>query len=74
MENTMNQVVLSPKVMNQMNHILWSAKDMQEIVGLSRTMTYQLLHRADVPVVVIGGRRFVDAEKFREWMTKQNGN
>lgn len=55
-----------------MSRILWSAKDLQQGVGLSRTMAYQLLHNPACPVVVIGSRRFMDAEKFREWLTQQN--
>jgi predicted DNA-binding transcriptional regulator AlpA len=50
--------------------LLLSARDAQKM-GLSRTMAYQLLNREDVPVVQIGGRKFFNAEKFREWLDKQ---
>ncbi len=50
--------------------ILLSAKDIQSI-GLSRSMAYQLLNRSDVPVVAIGGRKFINRDKFFEWIDNQ---
>ena len=49
---------------------LWGARELMED-GFSRTMSYQLLSRDDVPVVVIGRRRFVYREAFQEWLKKQ---
>ena len=52
---------------------LMSAKDLKNI-GLSRPMAYQLLNRDDLPVVVIGGRRFMNRDRFFEWMDRQAAN
>ena len=46
---------------------LMSAKHMVE-VGLSRPTSYQLLGREDMPVVVIGRRRFMSRDKFLAWL------
>ena len=47
-----------------------SAKDLQEM-GFSRSMSYALFNREDVPVIRIGKRKFIRREKFLEWLTEQ---
>lgn len=47
-----------------------SAKDLQDI-GFSRSMSYALFNREDVPVIRIGKRKFIRREKFFEWLTEQ---
>ena len=49
---------------------VWGARELQR-AGFSRSMAYQLLSRPDVPVIVIGNRRFVHAALFREWLRNQ---
>lgn len=50
--------------------VLMSARDLQQ-VGMSRTMAYQTLNRADAPYVVIGGRRFMNRDLFFSWLDAQ---
>lgn len=47
-----------------------SAKDLQNM-GFSRSMSYALFNRADVPVIHIGKRKFIRREKFFEWLAEQ---
>lgn len=47
-----------------------SAKDLQEM-GFSRSMSYALFNREDVPVIRIGKRKFIRREKFLEWLAEQ---
>lgn len=47
-----------------------SAKDLQDM-GFSRSMSYALFNRADVPVIRIGKRKFIRREKFLEWLAAQ---
>ena len=47
-----------------------SAKDLQDM-GFSRSMSYALFNRADVPVIRIGKRKFIRREKFLEWLAEQ---
>ena len=47
-----------------------SAKDLQEM-GFSRSMSYALFNREDIPVIRIGKRKFIRQEKFFEWLAEQ---
>lgn len=47
-----------------------SAKDLQEM-GFSRSMSYALFNKVDVPVIRIGKRKFIRREKFLDWLTEQ---
>lgn len=47
-----------------------SAKDLQDM-GFSRSMSYALFNRVDVPVIHIGKRKFIRHEKFLEWLAEQ---
>ena len=47
-----------------------SAKDLQDM-GFSRSMSYTLFNRTDVPVIRIGKRKFIRREKFLEWLAEQ---
>ena len=46
-----------------------SAKDLQDM-GFSRSMSYALFNRDDVPVIHIGKRKFIRREKFLEWIAE----
>ena len=50
-----------------------SAKDLQDM-GFSRSMSYALFNRDDVPVIHIGKRKFIRREKFLEWLAEQERN
>ena len=47
-----------------------SAKDLQKM-GFSRSMSYALFNREDIPVIHIGKRKFIRREKFMEWLAEQ---
>ena len=47
-----------------------SAKDLQEM-GFSRSMSYALFNREDIPVIRIGKRKFIRRDKFFEWLAEQ---
>ena len=47
-----------------------SAKDLQEM-GFSRSMSYALFNREDIPVIRIGKRKIIRREKFFEWLAEQ---
>ncbi|MCI7498424.1 MAG: helix-turn-helix domain-containing protein [Oscillospiraceae bacterium] len=47
-----------------------SAKDLQEM-GFSRSMSYALFNREDIPIIRIGKRKFIRREKFLEWLAEQ---
>ena len=55
-----------------LNHTpeILSAKDLQDM-GFSRSMSYALFNREDIPVIHIGKRKFIRREKFFEWLAEQ---
>ena len=46
-----------------------SAKDLQEM-GFSRSMSYALFNREDIPVIRIGKRKFIRRDKFVEGLAE----
>jgi hypothetical protein len=49
--------------------MLLSVHDLVKM-GLTRSMSYQLLNRDDMPVVQIGTRKFMHREQFLDWLQK----
>ena len=47
--------------------MMLSANEIQSI-GFTRTMAYSILNRDDVPVVKIGNRKFIQKDKFFDWL------
>ena len=47
--------------------MMLSANDIQTM-GFTRTMVYNILNRDDVPVVKIGSRKFIQRDKFFDWL------
>lgn len=52
------------------NPEILSAKDLQDM-GFSRSMSYALFNRTDIPVIHIGKRKFIRREKFLDWLAEQ---
>lgn len=47
--------------------MMLSANDIQTM-GFTRTMAYNIFNRDDVPVVKIGSRKFIQRDKFFDWL------
>lgn len=47
--------------------MMLSANDLQAM-GFTRTMVYKILSSDEVPVVKIGSRKFIQRDKFFEWL------
>lgn len=47
--------------------MMLSANDIQTM-GFTHTMAYNILNREDVPVVKIGSRKFIQRDKFFDWL------
>lgn len=47
--------------------MMLSANEIQTM-GFTRTMAYSILNREDVPVVKIGSRKFIQRDKFFDWL------
>ena len=57
---------------NRKNSIpeILSAKDLQDM-GFSRSMSYALFNREEIPVIRIGKRKFIRRAKLLEWPAEQ---
>lgn len=62
-----------PKVKMQITELplLLTVRHLTDEIGLSRAMAYRLMHREDMPVVVIGRRRFLKRDDFLNWLDCQ---
>lgn len=58
-----NQITTIPEI--------FSVKDVQEILKISKTGVYNLFNRSDFPAIQIGGRKLVAKEDFFAWLEKQ---
>ena len=47
--------------------MMLTANDLQTM-GFRRAMVYKILNSADVPVVKIGSRKFIQRDKFFKWL------
>ena len=45
----------------------YKVKELQEILGLSRTSIYELLKRKEFQWVVVGGKYIISKASFDEW-------
>jgi hypothetical protein len=50
--------------------LVMGAHDLEKM-GFSKSMTYKLLNRKDFPTVIIGGRKFINRDRFFEWLDQQ---
>ena len=50
--------------------LMLNAEDVQAVMNISRAGAYQLMHREDFPVILIGKRMVVPRDKFLEWVEK----
>ena len=52
---------------------VFTAKDLQSYLHISRAGAYQLLNRADFPTLHIGKRKLVTRQRLMEWIEKNTG-
>lgn len=50
-----------------------STAEAAELLGVSRPLVCQLLHRADFPSFCVGARRLIPLDGLRAWMAAQMG-
>ena len=57
----------------EMLPMMLSANEIQSM-GFTRTMAYSILNRDDVPVVKIGNRKFIQKDKFFDWLDSRENS
>ena len=52
--------------------ITMNAKQVREVLGISRAKTYEVMHREDFPLIQFGKRMLVRRDAFKEWYEMQD--
>lgn len=55
-----------------MDKLLLTVKDLMELTGLSKNNAYAEFHKAGAPVVLIGKTRYMNREKYIEWLNERS--
>ena len=55
-----------------MNKLTYSAPEVAQLLGISRSAAYNLMHRDDFPSFRIGKRWLVRDSSLPEWLEKQS--
>lgn len=50
------------------DRILWDYRDLVEYGGVSRRKAYEMLKDPNMPTIKIGSRRYMNAERFKQWI------
>ena len=53
--------------------LMLNAETIKNVLGISLTSVYELMHEKDFPSIKIGSRIIVPKDKFREWIDKKSG-
>ena len=53
--------------------LVLNASLMSQVLGVSISTTYELMHEPGFPVLRVGSRRVVPKEKFIQWTEAQSG-
>ena len=51
--------------------IALNVTEASELLGVSRPVVYQLMHRRDFPAFKVGGRTLISRAGLEEWVNKQ---
>lgn len=53
--------------------LAYSVDEAAQVLGVSRSTIYTLIHRADFPALKVGNRQLISREGLAEWVRKQAG-
>ncbi len=53
--------------------LMLNAETIKNVLGISLTSAYELMHEKDFPSIKVGSRIIVPKDKFREWIDKKSG-
>lgn len=52
--------------------IMLNVEMVKNVLGISLTSAYELIHEEDFPSMKVGNRIIVSKDKFREWVEKRS--
>ena len=50
-----------------------NADTVAKVLGIAVSSAYELMQEKDFPTFKVGNRKFVEKEKFRQWVESQSG-
>ena len=53
--------------------LMLNVETIKNVLGISLTSAYELMHEKDFPSIKIGNRIIVPKDKFRDWIDKRSG-
>ena len=53
--------------------LMLNAETVKNVLGISISSAYELMHEKDLPSIKIGNRLIVPKDKFRDWIDKKSG-
>ena len=53
--------------------LMLNAEIVKNVLGISLTSAYELMHEKGFPSIKVGSRIIVPKDKFREWIDKKSG-
>ena len=53
--------------------LMLNAEMVKNLLGISISSAYELMHEKDSPSIKIGSRIIVPKDKFRDWIDKKSG-
>ena len=53
--------------------LILNAETIKNVLGISLTSAYELMHEKNFPSIKIGSRIIVPKDKFRDWIDKKSG-
>lgn len=53
--------------------LMLNAEMVKNVLGISISSAYELMHEKDFPSIKIGNRIIVPKDKFRDWIDKKSG-
>ena len=53
------------------HRLMYNVADLQEILGIGRSLAYKLVAMDDFPKVIINNRYYIPAEKLQKWIDRK---
>ena len=55
-----------------MKKILFDEVELGKVAHISLAQAHRLMNRDDLPIVNIGGQRYMHADRFKEWLAEHS--
>ena len=56
--------------MNEIERKVYTVSEVAMMLGISRSTTYELINKKQIPVLLLGRRRVIPKQAFDDWISK----